>query len=79
MLAWMQTFFSSLGDIINSLIQFVTGVVNGLFSLIKMLPSILSVSSTAVGYLPSLFAAFAALTIAVCVIFLIVGRNVGDS
>lgn len=79
MLAWIQTFLTSLGDILNSVLQFFIGVVQGLFSLIKMLPEIMSVSSTAIGYLPSLFAGFAALTISICIIFLIVGRSVGDS
>lgn len=79
MLAWIQQFLITLGDIFQNIIQFFIGVVHGLYSFIKILPSILSVSSEAIGYMPSLFAAFGAVTIAVCIIYLIVGRSVGDS
>lgn len=79
MLAWIQNFLISIGDIINSLIKFVTGVINGLFSLIKMLPSIYSAAYMGIGYLPDILKAFAFLTIAICVIFIIVGRNTGNA
>lgn len=79
MLAWIQTFLSSLGDIINSVIQFFTGLVEGLMSLIKMLPSIISASYLGIGYLPNILKAFAFLTISICVVFLIVGRNTGNA
>lgn len=79
MLEWMQNAFAALWDIINSIIRFITSVIDGIINIFRILPSIISVATNSLGYLPSMLAAFAAITIAVSVIYLIVGRNTGDS
>lgn len=75
MLEWFQSFFSSIGDTIVSLVQFVVSIGQALFDLIKMLPTVISMLVSSIGYLPSMLALFATLSISISVIYLVAGRN----
>lgn len=79
MIGWLTSLGDAALDIIGSLLQFFSGVVNGLMNLIKILPQVLSAVSLGIGYIPSTFATFAFISIAIMVIYLIVGRNTGES
>lgn len=74
----MAAFFGSLWDIISSVIEFFKSLVTGLITLFKLIPQILSTTTSAIGYLPSIIVVFATLTITISVIFIIVGRDTGS-
>lgn len=79
MIGWLTSLGDAALDIIGSLLQFFSGVINGLMNLIKVLPQVLSAVSLGIGYIPSTFATFAFISIAIMIIYLIVGRNTGES
>lgn len=73
----MASFFSSLWDIISSVIEFFKSFIEGLFTFLKLLPGLVAQATSAIGYLPSLVIVFATLTITISVIMIIVGRETG--
>jgi len=75
MLEWLQNFFVSFGSVIESLISFVVSLVQSLFDLVKMLPTMITITTSSIGYLPDMVMLFATLSISVSVIYLIAGRN----
>lgn len=63
--------------IVESLFSFLGTLIDGLLNLIRALPTAISMLTSSVGYLPSTLAAFATLTITICVVFIILGREGG--
>ena len=62
---------------IGSLIDLVVKIVIGLVQLLQMLPSMVQTLTGSLSLLPSIFVAFASVTITVAVIFIILGREGG--
>lgn len=60
-----------------SLVSFLVEMIEGLLRLIALIPTAVTSLTTGVGYLPSILATFAAATITISVIFVIVGRESG--
>ena len=73
----MASFFSSIWDIVTSIIEFFKSFIEGLFTFFKLLPGLIAQAITAIGFLPSLVIVFATLTITISVIMIIVGRESG--
>lgn len=73
----LNNFFTWFVDLVTSLVSFVFQLIEGLLRLIGLIPTAVSVLTNSIGYLPSILAAFAAATITICVIFVIVGRDEG--
>ncbi len=69
--------FNWLVDTAQSIINFVMSLFEGFVSMIRMIPQIVTMVTGAIGYLPSVLAVFATLTITVSVLYLILGRNTG--
>lgn len=72
-------FIQSVWDILQAIVSFVVSTIQGLITMITSLPQILATATSAIGYLPSILSAFATLTITISIIYLIIGRNTGDS
>lgn len=70
-------FFNYFVELISSLVSFAIQLVTGVVRLLTLIPSAVLNLTNAVGYLPSILSAFAAATITVSVIFIIVGREGG--
>lgn len=75
----ISNFFSSIWDIIQSIGSFITQFIQGIITLFKVLPTVISTASQAMGYLPSVIAAFGAITITISIIFIVVGRDTGGA
>lgn len=73
----MFGFFDWLVDLISSLVSFLFQTCIGLLRLLSLIPTAVRVLTNAVGFLPSIVAAFAAATITISVIFIILGREGG--
>lgn len=79
MFQFLQNAFLYIQDILNSVIEFFKGFINGLVHLFQLFPKITSLTTHAIGAVPSIFAVFITLTVSITIIYIIVGRNVGDS
>lgn len=73
--SWIQSAFESIVDIFESVIQLVLSIGESLFDLIKMIPAVVTMVTSSIGYLPSMLILFAGLSITVSVVYLIAGRN----
>ena len=69
--------FNWLVDTFQSIWNFITSLFSGLVSMLQMIPQVVSMVTGTIGYLPSVLAVFATLTITVSVLYLILGRNSG--
>ena len=59
------------------LLLFFRSVITGLKTLVDAFPILLRLSNYSVAYLPSIFAAFVAITVSVLIVFQLIGRNSG--
>lgn len=74
---WIISFFKDLAQTLSGIVNFVVTLVDGLLSLIKMLPSLIADMTTAVGFLPTVLTTFFGVSVTVTIIFLIAGRGQG--
>lgn len=77
MIQWIIDFFTSLIDMLKGVLNLLVTAFNGLISIVKMLPSLITDMSTAVGLLPTVLATFFSISLTVTIIFLILGRGKG--
>ena len=77
MLDFLQNAFSWIIETASTVFSFFEGVVSGLFNIIKSIPMVITMFTSSIGYLPSTIAAFAAITVTISVVYLIVGRDTG--
>lgn len=75
--AGIAAFFDFLVTAIGSLCNLAISVVKGIIRLITLIPTAVEVLTVSIGILPSVLAGFASITITVCVIFLLAGRDQG--
>ena len=73
----IKNFFLWIYNLIVDIVGFITSLVTGLINVLKSIPQILTFITSAIGFLPSVLAVFARLTITISIIYLIVGRNSG--
>ena len=74
---WLISFFQDISQMLSGVVNFVVTLVDGLLSLIKMLPSLIADMTTAVGFLPMVLTTFFGVSVTVTIIFLIAGRGQG--
>lgn len=74
---WLIEFFKDLGSTLSGIINFAVTLVQGLLSLLEMLPSLIADMTTAVGFLPTVLTTFFGVSVTVTVVFLIAGRGQG--
>lgn len=74
---WIISFFQDIAQTLSGVFNFLVTLVNGLLSLIKMLPSLIADMTSAVGFLPTILTTFFGVSVTVTVIFLIAGRGQG--
>lgn len=72
-------FFKQIADFIGSIITFITQMVEGVITLLMLLPKCVTLLTDSIGALPAILVAFATVTITVCVIFIILGREHGGN
>ncbi len=75
--AGLFDFLKSIGDTIVGLCKLVVQLVTGLLRLLNIIPTAVNLLTDSIGLLPSILVAFASVTITVCVIFIILGREHG--
>ena len=75
---WLISFFQDISQMLSGVVNFVVTLVDGLLSLIKMLPSLIADMTTAVGFLPMVLTTFFGVSVTVTIIFLIAGRGQGS-
>lgn len=74
---WLIDFFSSIGSMLKSLIDFISGAFQGLISIVTSLPSYVSFITDTFSNLPPAFSASLAVGLTVTIIFLALGRGQG--
>lgn len=70
-------FINQLFDYIKVVVNFLINIVNGLFQLVKMIPSIYEFMGTLTAYIPSYALAFFMVSMSLGVVLMIVGRKNG--
>lgn len=74
---WIISFFEDIAQTLSGIVNFLVTMVDGLLSLIEMLPSLIADMTTAVNFLPYQLTIFFSVSVSVTVIFLIAGRGQG--
>ena len=77
MLEWIVSFFQDIGQMLSGVVNFAVTLVDGLLTLLTMLPSLIADMTSAVGFLPSVLTTFFGVSVTVTVVFLIAGRGKG--
>lgn len=75
---YIADFLGSIWDAIQAIFGFVLQVIKGLLSVFLMLPKFITYVTSSIGYLPSLLAVFASATVAIAIIYFIIGRDTSD-
>lgn len=71
------SFIQDFIQIISGVVNFVVTLVDGLLTLLEMLPSLIADMTSAVGFLPTVLTTFFGVSVTVTIIFLIAGRGQG--
>lgn len=74
---WFISFFQDIAQTLSGIVNFVVTLVDGLLTLIQMLPSLIADMTSAVGFLPTILTTFFGVSVSVTIIFLIAGRGQG--
>lgn len=64
-------------EIVGNICSFVVQMITGIIQLLSLIPQCVATLTQAIGFVPSIVSGFAAVTITVSVIFIIVGRESG--
>ncbi len=75
---YIADFLGSIWNALQSLFSFVISTVKGLVSVFLMLPKFITYVTSSIGYLPSLIAVFATATVAIAIVYLVIGRNTNN-
>ena len=75
---YIADFLGSIWGALQSLFSFVISTVKGLLSVFLMLPKFITYVTSAIGFLPSLLATFAVATVAIAIVYLVIGRNTNN-
>ena len=66
-----------LKDTLTTVVDFLVSTVTGFVEILRCIPGVLSVLTSSIAYLPDVVQVFAILTIVICVLYLIAGRDTG--
>ena len=75
----ISDFFSWFVDTAKALIEFVWTIIDGTLELLQLIPEASKTLTDSLKHLPPVLLTFAAATITVSIIFLIINRNAGGS
>ena len=75
---YIANFLGSIWGALQSLFNFVISTVKGLISVFTMLPKFITYVTSSIGYLPSMIAVFATATVAIAIVYLVIGRNTNN-
>lgn len=75
---YIADFLGSIWNAIESIFGFVINTVKGLVSVFLMLPKFITYVTSSIGYLPSMLAVFATATVAIAIVYLVIGRNTNN-
>lgn len=75
MFSWIGDLFLSLIDTVVSIFSFLGNMIQSIFRLLANLPKMVSLLSTAIGFVPVQYMSFLTITISVAVMFFIVGKE----
>lgn len=70
----MMDFLSSISDFFSAIGGIVLNLINGLVYLVTLIPQALTYITVSMGYIPAPILPFAGCIIAICVVYLIIGR-----
>ena len=70
----MLKVFESFLGFFETIGQFVASIVEGLFSMLQMIPQSMEATANIISYMPTQLAVYATTGIAICVVFHIIGR-----
>ena len=70
----MSSIFQALGDFLYAILNLLFNFIGGIFQLLKMLPSAMTMVLNSVATMPSVLVSFAVGLISVSVVYLIIGR-----
>ncbi|MCM1363594.1 MAG: hypothetical protein NC122_00630 [Faecalibacterium sp.] len=77
-LKYITDFLGSIWDAIQAIFSFLMSVIRGLISLFGMLPKFITYVTSSIGYMPSMLAVFATATLAIAIVYLVIGRDTSD-
>lgn len=72
---WIQEFIITCWNVISSVLSLLFSLVQSLFDIFSMLPTIVSMITSSIGFLPDMVMVFAVLSLTVSIMFLVVGRG----
>lgn len=75
---YITDFLISIWDAIQAVFSFLMSLIRGLISLFVMLPKFITYVTSSIGYMPSMLAVFATATVAIAIVYLVIGRNTND-
>lgn len=75
---YIADFLSSIWGALQSLFSFVLSTIKGLLAVFMMLPKFITYVTSSIGFLPSLLAVFATATVAIAIVYLVIGRNTNN-
>ena len=70
----MLEMVSSILTFLQTVVALVMNFINGLFTLLLLIPQAVVFVTTSIGYLPTVLVVFAVAGVSICVVFHIIGR-----
>lgn len=64
-------------DTLSSVFQFLVSMIEGLINIIASFPAVVNMITQSISHLPATIAAFAGITISICIMYVVVGRETG--
>lgn len=77
MLQWFIDLINSIFTTFGAIFNLFKSAIDGLISLLKMLPVLITDMTTAVGLLPTVLVTFFSISLTVTIIYLVLGRGKG--
>ena len=74
---WFIDLFKGIFTMLQGVLNLLVTAFNGLINIVKMLPSLITDMSLAVGLLPTVLVTFFSISLTVTIIYLILGRGKG--
>lgn len=79
MFEMLNNFFSSVSDVIEKIVSFFRGFLDGMVTFFKIIPNAVNTVTSWVESLPTVLKVFAVVTLTISVIYLILGRDTGGN
>lgn len=76
----LESIFNAVDWLVSTLstfFQFVVSLIEGLLNIIASFPAVVNMITQSISHLPPTIAAFAGITISICTMYVLVGRDTG--